>query len=268
MIKALVPVAADLASSIALRCACQLASQVNLEIQTIHIKEATTEGSSSVGTGWVRLTWERTMLSQAEDDLAQLMRAERTHCPTLGEPKIVLGDRDDEILRELQHGSYDLFLEGTISTFSSAYLTKRLQSSLYQRMPCPFIMVKNLMPLERVAILLSNNVDIPRLVQVFSRTMAAARLALDVLYLKFDGAEGGGDAEAARGDLQSAKELLEKQELAPEKVEVKSGEPEALAGQLENYGLLATLLPRGFKTKTPFYKFLVATPVPIFLSWQ
>ena len=64
MLKALVPVAADLASSIALRYACQMSESIQVEIQTIHVKAPSSE-SSQLGTGWVRQIWEKTMLTEA-----------------------------------------------------------------------------------------------------------------------------------------------------------------------------------------------------------
>ena len=107
MIKVLVPVEADLASSIALRYVCQIANLIETEILTINVRASSSE-EYPVGTGWVRHTWEKTMIREAEDDVRQLIRAERANCPTLGEPMVVLGDRDDEILKELQSG-YSVF---------------------------------------------------------------------------------------------------------------------------------------------------------------
>jgi hypothetical protein len=254
MIKVLVPVAADLASSIALRYTCRLAELVEVEIQTINVRKPSSE-EYPVGTGWVRHTWEKTMLQKAEHDVSQLIRAERAHCPTLGEPKIRLGDRDDEILKELQSGSYNLFLEGTIPTFSSSYFTKRLQSHLYENMPCPFIMVKNLMPLNRALLVLSDSVDLSRLIRIFTDTFKKAFLPIDLFYLKFQEKES----------LKTAMDLLETQGWVAEKSEVIYGQPQELAERLEDYGLLVTDLGRSLEKRSPLPEFLVATLAPILL---
>lgn len=264
MIKVLVPVEADLASSIALRYACQLAELIEAEIQTINVKASSSE-EYPVGTGWVRHTWEKTMLREAEDDVRQLIRAERAHCPTLGEPMIMLGNRDDEILKELQSGSYGLFLEGTIPTFSSSYFTKRLQSHLYQTMPCPFIMVKNLMPLNRALLILRDGVDLHRLIQTSTDTLKKAPLPLDLFYLKFQD-KGNGDPE--KEQLKVAEDLLGEQGWVVEKSEVIYGQPQELAERFEDYGLLVTVLDRSLKKGTPLQEFLVATLAPILLFWQ
>jgi hypothetical protein len=269
MIKILVPVAADLASSIALRYACQMSELIQVEIQTIHVKAPSSEGSGSqLGTGWVRHTWEKTMLTEAEDEIAQLIRAERTHCPSLGEPLIMIGDRDEKILRELQRGFCDLFVEGTIPTFSSSYFSKRLESNLYQDIPCPFLMVKNLIPLRRVVLILSENVDPHKLVQVFTGTFGESNLKVELFYLKSaDSAEqeSGGLEEMT---LQATIKALDERGWVPEKSQVISGQARELAADLEDHGLLLTGLDRHLKRKTFLHEFLVATPAPILLFWQ
>ena len=267
MIKILVPVAADLASSIALRYACQMSELIQVEIQTIHVKAASSEGSQ-LGTGWVRHTWEKTMLTEAEDEIAQLIRAERTHCPSLGEPLIMIGDRDEKILRELQGGSYDLYVEGTIPTFSSSYFSKRLESHLYQDMPCPFLMVKNLMPLHRVLLILSENVDLHKLIQVFTHIFGESNLKVELFYLKSADPTGQESEGLEEMTLQAAMKALGERGWVPEKSKVISGQARELAAELENHGLLLTVLDRHLKKKTFFYEFLVAAPSPILLFWQ
>ena len=269
MIKVLVPVSADLASSIALRYACQLSELIQVEIQTIHVKAPSSEGSGSqLGTGWVRHTWEKTMLTEAEDEIAQLIRAERTHCPSLGEPLIMIGDRDEKILRELQSGSCDLFVEGTIPTFSSSYFSKRLESHLYQDIPCPFLMVKNLMPLKRVVLILSENVDPQKLIQVFTGIFGESNLKVELFYLQSSDSAGQESSNLADMTLQATMEALGERGWVPEKSQVLSGQPRELAVSLEDHGLLVTGLDRHLKKKTFLHEFLVATPAPILLYWQ
>jgi hypothetical protein len=267
MIKILVPVAADLASSIALRYACQMSQLIQVEILTIHVKAPSSEGSQ-LGTGWVRHTWEKTMLTEAEDEIAQLIRAERTHCPSLGEPLIMIGDRDEKILRELQSGSYDLFVEGTIPTFSSSYFSKRLESYLYQDMPCPFLMVKNLMPLHRAVLILSENVDPHKLIQVFTNIFVESNLKLELFYLKSADSAGQESDGLAEMTLQATIKALGERGWVPEKSQVISGQARELAADLEDHGLLLTGLDRHLKKKTLLREFLVATPAPILLFWQ
>ncbi len=267
MIQILVPVAADLASSIALRYACQMSELIQVEIRTIHVKAPSSEGTQ-LGTGWVRHTWEKTMLTEAEDEIAQLIRAERTHCPSLGVPLIMIGDRDEKILRELQSGSYDLFVEGTIPTFSSSYFSKRLESHLYQDMPCPFLMVKNLMPLERVVLILSENVDLHKSIQVFTGIFGECNLKMELFYLKHADPAGEEIDALEEMTLQAAVKALGERGWVPEESKVISGQPRELAVELEDHGLLLTVLDRHLKKKTFLYEFLVATPAPILLFWQ
>ncbi len=55
MLKTLIALEADLASTIAIRYACQLAKQMAMDLQTIHVVEPDHRGHT-VGTGWVRQT--------------------------------------------------------------------------------------------------------------------------------------------------------------------------------------------------------------------
>ena len=60
MLRALVALESDLASSIALRYACQMANIVGMALQTIHVEDADAEGHAP-GTGWVRRSWEKAL---------------------------------------------------------------------------------------------------------------------------------------------------------------------------------------------------------------
>jgi len=99
MLRTLVYLDADLASSIALRYACQLTRVVDMKLHTFHVEEPDHDGHAP-GTGWVRRTWESMVLKTGEFEIAQLIKAEKASCPKLDTPKMLIGDRENEILRE------------------------------------------------------------------------------------------------------------------------------------------------------------------------
>ena len=77
MIKTIVSLDTNLASSIALRYACRLANLIETELHTIHVKEPDSEGSSP-GSGWVRKTWEDAMLtSEQAESVASCLAVHR-----------------------------------------------------------------------------------------------------------------------------------------------------------------------------------------------
>jgi hypothetical protein len=58
MVKTLVAIEVDLASSFAIRYACQLGNLIQMEIHPIYVKFPSPEAPMT-GVGWVRHTWER-----------------------------------------------------------------------------------------------------------------------------------------------------------------------------------------------------------------
>ncbi|MBW1735473.1 MAG: universal stress protein [Deltaproteobacteria bacterium] len=158
MIKALISVNPDLASSLALRFICRISRLTGMEMQTFHVVEPSESGQTP-GTGWVRRTWEQGLLDTARARIFQVINAEKTSCPSLGAPKIVVGDRDREIIGELETGRYDLFVEGMLYSFSPSNFNKKIGSALYRNLPCPVILVKNLVGLEQGICLLGEGKD-------------------------------------------------------------------------------------------------------------
>ena len=125
MLRTLVYLNADLASSIALRYTCQLAQVVDMKLHSIHVEEPD-QGTHAPGTGWVRRTWESALLKAGELEIAQLINAEKSSCPMLSAPKMLIGDRENEILSEIQSESYDLFVEGELYSFNAKKLYDKI----------------------------------------------------------------------------------------------------------------------------------------------
>ena len=159
MIKTLVSIDADLSSSIALRYTCLLAKARQVEIQTIHVQEPDSSGPGglSMGSGWVRRTYEQELIDQSKKDISRLLTAESGFCPVLNQPIIIPGDRGQEILKELQKGKYDLFVEGAPLHSSGKDLVKHLRSHLYQHLDIPALFVQNLYPLKRITFMMESD---------------------------------------------------------------------------------------------------------------
>jgi hypothetical protein len=257
MIKTLVSVDADLPSSIALRYACHLANLVGMELQTIHVEEADDEGYSP-GTGWVRRTWEQGLLETAEGEIAQLIRAERHSCPSLVPPKILVGDREGQVLHELDRGAYDLFIEGVLYSFSSSNFYKKIHSRLFRQAPCPVMLVSNLVDLKRAVLLLEESVDFHRVISTFVRLFGKAEIKLDLLYCQLQAPhepipEKGQDSEAT---LQKAKEMLADHGLEASESRVVDGPPKKIGESLRDYGLVASAIEGHTSKKSPFLELL------------
>jgi hypothetical protein len=269
MLKTLVSLNADLASSIALRYACQMASKVGMVLQTIHVEEPGAEGHP-VGTGWVRRTWEKALLKTGEEEIAQLIQAEKSSCPPLAGPKMFVGDREEEILHELEREPYDLFIEGALHTFPSVNFYKKIHSRLYRHTSCPVILVKNLVKLDRVALLLRGGVDPARVVKTFLKIFEGAEVEVDLLYCKFQHGSGDPFQETEDPDaiLSAAKALLQDGGRSPKESRVSQDTPEGLGDLFKDYGLVVSSIQRGGSKADPLTELLSRIPSPILLCWQ
>ncbi len=152
MIKTLVSIEADLASSLAIRFACQLGGLINMEIQPVYVKESATH-DTSMGAGWASRTWEKELVRQGKEEIAELISAEKDFCPVLCEPRIIYGDRQSELLKIVQREDFHIFVEGVHFTWTPHDLVKKLHTKLYQGITFPAILVKALRKISTVQVL-------------------------------------------------------------------------------------------------------------------
>jgi len=265
MLKTLVTLDADLASSIALRYACQLANMAGMTLRTIHVEQPGVD-EHPPGTGWVRRTWENALLKTREQEIAQLIQAEKSSCPPLAAPKMLIGDREEEILRELEREPYDLFIEGTLYTFSSTSFYKKIRSRLYRNTPCPVILVKNLMILRRIVLLFAFGVDPSSLVKTFLKIFQGIEVDVDLLFCKFE--HGGADTTLRREKdadaiLAAASSLLAERGRTPKERRVVQDTPEKLGDLFKDYGLVVSSVHRLASRKSPLTELLHRIPSPI-----
>ncbi len=260
MTKVLVSLDADLASSIALRYACYLAGLSEMELQPIHVEEA---GGDSGGSGWVRKTWETALLETGLEEISQIIDAERGSCGSLLPPKLCMGDREDEILRELEHGGYDLFVEGALYSFTSANFAAKVRSHLYRYAPCPIILVRNLADIPKTAFLLSDGQDPDALIDAYCRLFGETPFGLDLIYCRFPSlvSFGHGESHDPVQILAEARKALADRGCEPEQVMVLEEQPAKVAERMREYGLVAASLGKQ-QRKGPLGKMLGQTPAP------
>jgi nucleotide-binding universal stress UspA family protein len=269
MLRTLVYLDADLASSIALRYTCQLAQLVDMKLYSVHVEEPDQDGHAP-GTGWVRRTWESTVLKTGEFEIAQLIKAEKSSCPKLGAPKMLIGDRENEILREIQKESYDLLVEGSLHSFTDKKLYDKINSKLYRLIPCPVIIVKNLVDIEKIALIVRDDIESKKLISMFLKIIKGAKLKLDLVYCEFQepGQLSFNTNSDINGTLSVAKEILVENQCSPENYLTIQGSPEEIGDTLRNYGLLACPLHHTISKKSNWFQLLSYTPSPILICWQ
>ncbi len=168
MIKALVSIEVDLASSLAVRFACRLGGLTEMEIHPVYVKEESAR-ESSFGSGWASRTWEREMVRRGQEEIKEMISAEMDFCPVLAEPRVIFGDRESELAKIARTEEHDLYLEGVHVPWSTAALHKLIHSKLYQIMPFAVVLVRVLRKLNQVLLLCSDDAGTERLTGVFQR---------------------------------------------------------------------------------------------------
>ena len=278
MIRALIFVDKRLASRIALRYACRLAKQTGMDLQTIHIED-TEHGDTPPGTGWVKSTWEKGLLVSAGAEISQLINELKPTCPTLRKPKMCVGARETEILRELEHTPYDLFIEGGLFSFNKSGFLGRFGTKLYREISCPILVVKNVGDIKKAVILIEDTTDLWSLIPRFFRTLEGADLELDILHVKLqkpgrlsfkEGAEAMKTSSVEDVDkiIISAKQMLGETGWSPQKTRVIRDAPAGIVDSLQEYGLVVSCLSRQTARKSSMLELLSHVPSAVLVCWQ
>ena len=245
MLKTLLYIDEDLASSIALRFIDYLNRFINLSLIVTHVEEL--EEKEQVGTGWVRRTWEDGVASSGKRLVDRMLRTENITCPLAGRPKVFVGDMNKEIIYELRNGLYQLFIKGYLDSSNPEKFYDLISSSLCSETACPVLVVKNLSLSNKCALLCAESVDPEVLVDKSMAILGESTFDIDIVYFKFeenkqiltlDEKEGG-------SHLEETKALLAKAGKTVSKTEVLSGTPEQIGDHLREYALVATTMPKG-----------------------
>jgi hypothetical protein len=268
MIRTLVSVYPDLSSVIAMNYACRLSRIIDMGIQPIFVKEPE-PGAQAPGTGWVRHTWENSLLGMERDAVDRLIETERDHCAILARPQVLVGDRDDIILKNLLGGTYDLFVEGCLASFEKSELLQRVRSKLYRNLPCPVIIARNLIELSKILIVFDDSVNVDRLLPSMMQLFNGTQLRFDLLYCRLLGTGSYVEPiEESDAFFSKADSILLEHGWEPENRLALQGTPQGLIRQMEDYSLIVTCLPQLMEADNELMRLIGDTPSPILLYRQ
>jgi hypothetical protein len=149
MTKTLVAIEVDLASSMAIRYACQMGHLIQMELYPVYVKAPSPEVPNA-GTGWVRHTWERELVAVGKEEIQEMLASEMETCPLMQEPRVIYGDREYELSKIMEHETFNLYVEGAPYPFTGANIYKRLHSKFYQRLTTPLIWLRVLRKIDQV----------------------------------------------------------------------------------------------------------------------
>ena len=108
MIKTLLNIDENLASSIALRFSGYLNKFIPLNLYIAHVEEP--DKKDHVGQGLVHQAWEEGVLASGKRLVDRMLRTENIDCPLAGRPRITVGNREEEIIYQLRSGQYKLYI--------------------------------------------------------------------------------------------------------------------------------------------------------------
>ncbi len=239
----LISLQTDLASSIAIRYACQLEKLVRFTMQVLHIPDMDETGHSH-GSGWVHETWENAIVQQAREDIAKLVQKELFHYSTV-EPKIIPGERDLVILEEIRQKKYDFFIEGLLHSFEPDRFFQKLDSELYRSLSCPALLVKNLVNLDRGIQIVGTKETVPTLLYWFFKVFNKPTADPDILLCHFE--TSWEEAVFMENDTVLISDIESdflKQGKTVGKIKTVKGSPDGLALLVRDHALVISAYPQ------------------------
>jgi hypothetical protein len=239
-----------------------------MEIQPIFVKEPEPE-TEAPGVGWVRRTWENSLLDTERDAIDRLIEAERSHCANLARAQVLFGKRDNAILSNLMGGTYDLFVEGSLAGFEKSEFEQRVGSELYRNLPCPVIIARNLIQLQKVLVVFDEEINIGNLLHRLTNLFDGTRFRFDLLYYRFSGAGISVDPIDGAEDLfPEVEAVLSPHGWKPENRLALQGSPQGLVRRIQDYSLIVTCLPQRMGPDSSLVQLLGDTFSPILLFRQ
>ena len=258
MIKTLVAIEVDLASSMAIRYACQLGNLIDVELYPVYVKEPSSEAPTT-GVGWVRRTWEREIVAAGKEEIQEMLAAEMESCPVLKEPRVIYGDREYELQKIMDHDQFDLYVEGAPYPFTPANIHHRLHQKFYQHLGTPLIWLRVLRKINQLLMVCQDPADVKPLLVAINNLWTGCPTPVHLGV-----PPPAGYSEALRREAAAAREELEAAGCQASIKEI----PAQTAGELlpevtKDYGLVAVCLKRDVKKDSPQLQWLSQVKAPL-----
>ena len=260
MVKTLVAIEVDLASSFAIRYACQLGNLIQMEIHPIYVKFPSPE-IPMTGVGWVRHTWEQEVVETGKAEIQEVLASETESCPVLQKPRVIYGDRESELLHLVEQEPFDLYIEGAPFPFTPATIYKRLHAKFYQRLTCPLIWLRGVRKINRVLALCFDSAGTQALIEPLRGLFAGSAVPLQLVYPSTK--RGSDDMQAATRKAVADLSAKGCQASQGEALSLESRDPPP--DLVKDSGLLAFALNRGIRKDTPELTWLARVSTPLLL---
>jgi hypothetical protein len=261
MIKTLVAIEVDLASSMAIRYACDLGNLIPMELFPVYVKAPPPEVPVT-GTGWVRHTWEQQIVETGKEEIHEMLASEEETCPLLQEPRVIYGDRDYELGKIVGHEPFDLYVEGAPYPCNPANIHRRLHSKFYQKLACPLIWLRVLRKIHQVLVVCPDLNGARAVLPAMQQLWAGCSIPVHLALPPQEGIPGDALRQEARKAL-GAMEAVDCVVQAKEVADWSSGGPDP--AMLKDYGLVAIPLDRSVKKDHVRLQWLAQVKNPVML---
>ena len=259
MIKALVSIEVDLAASRTIRFACQLGNFMPVELHPVYTKEAPPR-ELSIGSGWARHHWEKELVKEGTAEISEWMASEIDYSPEVKvmQPRVVTGDRDAELLKIMDVGPFDLYVEGARFPWNQATLFHKIHSRLFQTPPA-IALAPVLRKIYGLLILCLDAGGTQAMGEVLHRLWSKCTIPVTLGLLK-------GQEASLQPGVQVIREALAAVDCKVEQEEVFSYFPAPPPDEyLRKYGLVALALERNIAKDSPYLEWLAQFKVPLLL---
>lgn len=252
MKKALIHLKEDLQSSIGFRYAAAHTRQLGMDLQVMHVVEP--ERKPQGNRGWAQRSWEKEMIDVGYGEINRLIRTENIAYFEAGEPKIAIGEKDREILQELNNTTYELYFEGYLNRENHADFFNFLDGQRFQCTTCPILIVKDLVTIDNLFLLVNEEIDTDKLIHKLSNLyhQSKSRINLTVLCYKYKRTKELQFMERNQNGafLDCIGALLKENGWNDPDWLVIQGSPEMMAVYMQGYGLVATSFPEKITPRT------------------
>lgn len=267
MKKALIHLKEDLQSSIGFRYAAAHTRQLGMDLQVMHVVEPVKKPQDN--TGWVRRSWEKELLDAGYGEINRLIRTENIAYFEAGEPKIAIGEKDDEILQELNSNTYAVYFEGYLNRENHADFYNFLDGHRFRDTGCPVLIVKDLVTIDNMFLLVNEKTDTDGFIRSLSNLyqQANGRINLTVLSYTYKRTKELLFMDRNRNGafLDNIGDLLKKNGWNEPDWLIVKGPPEMMAVYMQGYGLVATSFPEKI---TPRAELLARLNNPVLMFSQ
>ena len=270
MKKALIDVNIDLGGSIALRYADHISGRIRPTLYDAHVVDPKQVGTQP-GSGWVRKTWENALIESSREDIRQFLEMEQVKLPSLKNPKILIGNRTESLLDELRHEQYDLFLEGVPPTFNPSDFYTLLNSRLYRLMPCPVLIVKNLVAFDTIALVVGKELTPQSLISCFLNIFNPKGLKVDLINMDMVKSEELVVTQSNGADthLEEVKNILVGRGVTPNAQRIiRSAPNDKVANLFREYSAVVSSMIRSPRKNNPLLELLGRIASPVLLCWH